>query len=123
MSDSPSSAAKPAEIVVAGLPAEIDVANAATVEAELRAACAPGRTVLADMSLTTYCDSSGIRAILLACGYAQEIGGSLCAAVPSEVVRRALELVGATTIFDVHPTMDAARVACGKQATRRRDEP
>jgi anti-sigma B factor antagonist len=113
---------QPPEVVAVVLPAEIDVTNAAAVETKLTSAAAPGRTVLADMSLTTYCDTSGIRAIMLACGHAHEIGGLLCAAVPSVAVRRVLDLVGASTLFDVHPTVAAAWAACGDSTGQQRHD-
>jgi hypothetical protein len=44
--------------VVIALPAEIDMANAGRVAAELGSAFAPGvRTVIADMTATRFCDS------------------------------------------------------------------
>ena len=47
--------------VVVALPAEIDMANADQVGQQLGSAFAPGvRTVIADMTATTFCDSSGI---------------------------------------------------------------
>jgi anti-anti-sigma regulatory factor len=43
-----------AKPVVVTLPAEIDMSNAAAVEAQLLAARAPGVTVIADLSATTF---------------------------------------------------------------------
>src|SRR6266849_1249659 len=53
--------------VVIALPAEIDMANAGRVAAELGSAFAPGvRTVIADMTATRFCDSSGISVLVRA---------------------------------------------------------
>jgi anti-anti-sigma regulatory factor len=49
------------------LPAGIDTANADRVGADLQAAFAPGvTTVVADMTATTFCDSRGIHALVMA---------------------------------------------------------
>ena len=49
------------------LPAEIDIANGAGVGQRLCAAFAPGVTVvIADMTSTVFCDSSGISQLVLA---------------------------------------------------------
>ena len=64
MVDSPS--AHGATIVVR-LPGEIDLANAARVGEELHAAFGPGvGIVIADMSGTRFCDTSGIHALVMA---------------------------------------------------------
>ena len=53
--------------VIVALPAEIDVANSDGVYEQLRVALAAGvGTVIADMTSTSFCDSSGVRAIMRA---------------------------------------------------------
>jgi hypothetical protein len=53
------------EIVL--FPPEVDVSNAACFGVELLAAFRPGvAVVIADMTLTDFCDSSGIRHLLIA---------------------------------------------------------
>jgi STAS domain len=53
--------------VVVALPAEIDVANAGQLGQQLGSAFAPSvTTVIADMTATTFCDSSGIKMLLQA---------------------------------------------------------
>ena len=52
---------------VVALPAEIDMANADDVGEQLRSAFTPGVTmVVADLTLTVFCDSYGMRALVLA---------------------------------------------------------
>ncbi len=52
---------------VVTLPAEIDMANADRVGADLQAAFAPGvTTVVADMTATTFCVSRRIHALVMA---------------------------------------------------------
>jgi anti-anti-sigma factor len=58
--------AQPGTIVVT-LPGGIDLGNAGRVGADLNAAFGPGvGVVVADMSGTRFCDSSGIRELMLA---------------------------------------------------------
>jgi anti-anti-sigma factor len=53
--------------VVVALPAEVDISNAEGIGEALRAAFAPGvRTVIADMTGTRFCDSTGISMLVLA---------------------------------------------------------
>jgi anti-anti-sigma regulatory factor len=58
---------RPHRTVIVPLPAEIDIANAEDVGQQLRAAFAPGVTVvIADLGSTTFCDTSGARQLVLA---------------------------------------------------------
>jgi anti-sigma B factor antagonist len=100
-----------AEPVVVTLPAEIDMSNADTVEAQLRAACAPGVTVVADLSATTFCDSSGARALLTAHRQAAAGNARLRVAVPPGAVRRMLALLTLDTILQVFPSVTEALAA------------
>jgi anti-sigma B factor antagonist len=100
-----------AEPVVVMLPAEIDMSNADAVEAQLRAACAPGVTVVADLSATTFCDSSGARALLTAHRQAAAGSARLRVAVPPGAVRRTLALLAFDTILQVFPSVAEALAA------------
>ena len=82
--------AQPRAVVVT-LPAEIDIANAGSVGEELSAAFAPGvRTVIADMTGTRFCDSSGISVPVLAHQKALRKSTEIRLAVLSSAVLRAL---------------------------------
>ncbi len=50
-----------AEPAIVTLPDRIDKENAESVYARLRLACGPGVTVVADLTGTQFCDSTGIR--------------------------------------------------------------
>ena len=90
---------------VVTLPAEIDMANADRVGADLQAALAPGVTaVVADMTATTFCDSRGIHALVLAHQRATACGAELRSApirsghhqaeqAPDEVAQALLEFL------------------------------
>ena len=100
--------------VVVVLPAEIDVTNSEQVHDRLVAAMTPGvDIVIADMSATSVCDSSGVHAIMFAHEAAVARGSQLRLAVSHDgSVRRVLQLIGAGRILSVYSSlaeaMDAA---------------
>ena len=99
----------PAGPMVVTLPAEIDVANADGVGAELQAAFAPGVTVVvADMTATTFCDSRGIRALVLAHKHAAASGAGLRLVVPSAGVLRVMDLLGLDGVLAICPGLEEA---------------
>ena len=83
--------------VIVVLPAEIDVTNSDEVYQQLLAALAPGGgTVIADLTSTSFCDSSGVRAVMRAHQLATTQGNVLRLAVsPTGSVHRVLQLTGA----------------------------
>jgi anti-sigma B factor antagonist len=111
MSNPAPAASARARPVVVPLPPEIDISNAEAVEAQLRDAWAPGVTLIADMSATTFCDSSGARALLAAHDRAEAGTAEFRAAIPSPAVRRMLALLAFDTILRVHPSVAVALAA------------
>lgn len=104
---------EPAERVmpaVVELPAEIDVTNSGQVYDELVAALASGgRVVIANLMSTTFCDSSGVRAIIHAYETAVASNARLRLAVSTEgSVRRVLELTGAASLMPLYPSLEEA---------------
>jgi anti-sigma B factor antagonist len=78
---------------VVPLPAEVDVTNARQAGRELLAAFVPGVTaVIADMTATTFCDSSGVRMLALVYELAGADQAKLILVVPSAGVLRILSL-------------------------------
>jgi anti-anti-sigma factor len=76
------------------LPAEIDMTNSDGVQAELCGRLRAG-DVIADLTSTTFCDSSGAVALLRASRQASFTGHGLRLAVqPAGAVARVLELTG-----------------------------
>jgi anti-sigma B factor antagonist len=100
--------------VVVVLPAEIDVTNSRQVYEQLVAVLAPGvDTVVADMTSTAFCDSSGVHAIIHAYESAAERGVSLRLAVSrSTSVPRVLQLIGVGRLMPVHGSLQEALEAC-----------
>lgn len=96
--------------VVVVLPAEIDVTNSDAAYQQLAAALGPGVSiVIADLTSTSFCDSSGVHAILRAHDRAATRDTAFRLAVsPGGSVRRVLELTGATTIMPVYSTVTEA---------------
>ena len=96
--------------VVVVLPAEIDVTNSAQVYEQLVAVLAPGvDTVIADMTSTAFCDSSGVHAIMHAYESAAARDVRMLLAVSSATsVRRVLELIGVARLVPVYPSLQEA---------------
>jgi anti-sigma B factor antagonist len=101
------------QLVVVPLPAEIDISNSESVGAELGAACASGAgVIIADLTSTAFCDSSGIRYLLLAHDQAAAHGAQLRLAVqPDGMVLRLLTLMGLHRVLQVHVGLDEATAA------------
>jgi len=96
------------EVVV--LPAEIDVTNSELALGLLAAALVPGvSVVIADLTATSFCDTSGVRALVQAHEEAVARGAQLRLAVPrGGSVRRVLELTGLGRRLNVYPGLDEA---------------
>ncbi len=100
---------RPAEPVVIALPAEIDMANAEDVGDQLRSALTPGVTiVIADMTSTVFCDSSGIRSLLLAHDHAAARDAQLRLAVPAGHLLQILQLTGLDRLLPIYPRLATA---------------
>ena len=91
------------------LPAEIDVTNASDVYNQIAAALRPGvRIVIADMSATGYCDSTGVRMLVLAHQWAARDGTGLRLLRPRYAVRLVLELTGAGQVLTICQSLEDA---------------
>jgi anti-sigma B factor antagonist len=102
-------AGQPAPVVVV-LPAEIDVTNADEVRQQLATALSRGAgTVIVDLTSTSFCDSSGVHAIVQAHekATARDVGLRL-AVSPGGSVRRVLQLTGANSLMPVFATVQDA---------------
>jgi anti-anti-sigma factor len=98
--------------VVVALPAEIDMANAGEVGQQLGCAVAAGvRTVIADMTATTFCDSSGIGMLVRAHKQAAANRAELRLVVPATAVLRSLTLVSIDQLVPIYPGLPMALAA------------
>jgi anti-sigma B factor antagonist len=95
--------------VVVTLPAEIDIANADRVGEELSSAIAGGAgIVIADMTGTRFCDSSGISMLVQAHRQAAANQAELRLVVLATAVLRALKLVRMDFLLPIYPSLGAA---------------
>ena len=96
--------------VVVVLPAEIDVTNSELVHDKLVAALTTGvGVVVADMTSTSFCDSSGVHAVIFANETAGARGVQMRIAVsPEGSVRRVLQLIGVAGVVPVYPSLAEA---------------
>ena len=99
-------------LVLVVLPAEIDITNAAQVRTQLSQEFQAGRAVIADLTATMFCDSSGTVALLRASRDAVALGGELRLAVsPAGQVSRVLELTGFAAQLRLYASVAEATAA------------
>jgi anti-anti-sigma factor len=95
--------------VVVTLPAEIDITNADRIGEELGSAIDRGAgIVVADMTGTRFCNSSGISMLVLAHRQAAANHAELRLVVLSAAVLRALKLVRMDCLLPIYPSLAAA---------------
>jgi anti-sigma B factor antagonist len=103
-----------ARSVVVSLPAEIDMANAERIGGQLRVAVAAGpKVVIADMTATTFCDSMGMRMLVLAHRHAAARGTELRLLMPRPRVLRVMELLGIDAVLPVYHSREQALAGHG----------
>lgn len=99
-------------VVVVVLPDEIDFVNADSVGERLAAAIVPGvAVVIADLTVTVFCDCAGVRSLLLAGRRASAVNAELRLVVCARAVLRILELLGADQVLPVYPDLGMAQAA------------
>jgi anti-sigma B factor antagonist len=98
------------QTAVVPLPAEIDAVSVGLVEAALASALASRPAVLvADGTETTFCDFSGIAALIRTHHQAAATGAQLRTVIATSPVRRILELTGADQVLLVYPSLPDAQ--------------
>jgi anti-sigma B factor antagonist len=97
------------EQVVIALPEEIDVTNSPGLcEMLLKAISGHPAVLVADMTATTFCDSSGMGAIVAAYRQAAAAGADMRLAIRHPAARRVFELNGIDTVISIYPDLPAA---------------
>lgn len=105
----PRNASRP---VIVALPAEIDLTNSASATAGLLDAASTAAIVIADMTATTFCDSSGTHSLITARSHAAALGSALRFAItPEGSVARMLALLGVDRMLAIYPTVQDATSA------------
>ena len=105
------------QVSVVTLPAEIDVTNADATREELLAVLSQGATLLvADMSKTVFCDSSGVSALVRVFRHAATSGAAIRLVVSTPAVQRVLSITGVDRLMDVYPSVAASLAGPSGQA-------
>lgn len=97
------------DAVIVEFPDEFDITNAGDVAARLRAAISPGiSAVVADLTATAFCDSSGVRTVVLARDWAITDNVQLRLAVRPGPTLVVLKLVGLDQLLPIYQSLDEA---------------
>lgn len=97
------------QTAVVALPAEIDITIADRVREDLLSVVNQGAALLvADLTNTTFCDSSGVSALVRAFRRAQADGGEMRLVVRAPAVQRVLALTGVDRLIDVYASVAAS---------------
>jgi anti-sigma B factor antagonist len=95
--------------VVLRLPAEIDMINAERVGEELCSAFTRGAAVvIADLTLTVFCDCAGARQFVLAHNHANAHDTQIRFAIPGRNILRVMTLTGFDQLLSIYPSLEAA---------------
>lgn len=99
----------PLDVDVVMMPAEVVYTDVRDVNAALLAAMASGTaTVVADFTGTEFCDSAGIREMVIAQRLANAHGINLRLVVPPNSVSRVFALAGLDSVLPIYHTLIAA---------------
>jgi anti-sigma B factor antagonist len=99
-------------VAVATLPAEVDVTNADPIRDELLSVVSQGAALLvADLSMTTFCDSTGVSALVRTLRQASANQAVLRLVVNTPSVQRVLSITGVDRQLEVFPSVSAALAA------------
>jgi anti-sigma B factor antagonist len=91
------------------LPAEVDISNAELVRQDLLSVVAQDASrVIADMTATTFCDSSGVSALVRVVRQTTAQGCVLRLAAAAPAVTRVLALTGVDKLIEIYPSVAAA---------------
>jgi anti-sigma B factor antagonist len=104
----------PVRVEIIVFPSEVDISNAEYLGASLLAAIRPGVSmIIADMTTTYFCDSSGIRQLAIAHSRAKESLAQLRVVTTRVPVLRILHLTGLDQVLDIRPSLDGALANSG----------
>ena len=97
------------DLAVVELPAEVDISTADQLREELLSIIEEGTAVtVVDMSQTTFCDSGGVRAVVLAHRKAAASGVELRLVIASSAVRQVFSIIGAERLAELHTDLASA---------------
>ena len=90
--------------------------EAAALSGEIAEIAPQTRCVVIDLSGVEMIDAAGLGALISVALTAQASQCSVKLAAPGNLIRQLLELTKLTSVFEVHPTLDAATLASRGQA-------
>lgn len=94
---------------VVTMPDEVDMANGAAIQEDLLAALADRpEALVVDMTQTTFCDSAGVRAVMLTHRQAATAGCELRLVIGSPGVMRVFSIIGAGQLVPMHEDLASA---------------
>jgi len=97
------------QLAVVTMPEEIDMSNGAEIQEGLVAVLGERpATLVVDMSPTTFCDSAGVRAIMLTHRQAAAAGCELRLVIASPGVNRVFSIIGAGQLVQIHEELPSA---------------
>jgi anti-sigma B factor antagonist len=107
-------------IPVVGTPAEIDITNAPGLAKALADAAARGNgTLVVDMSLTQFCDTAGIHALVAAHRRAVAGDGRLLLVTAAIAVQRIFAITGLDQVIASFTSLEAALASASPGSGRR----
>ena len=96
-------------VPVVATPEEIDMTNAAGLEAAFLEASGLGHnTFVVDMSGTQFCDSAGVHALVQGHKRSRSEGGAMLLVVSAPAVLRVFEIIGIDDLIPSFPTLEQA---------------
>ncbi|MFD1831333.1 STAS domain-containing protein [Streptomyces desertarenae] len=98
-------------LAVAAVGGEMDLHTAPDLRRQATALIGDHPHLILDLSGVTFCDSSGLNALLRLRRHAGENGGRLPLAAPTDRITRMLRLTGADTVLPLHADVAEARAA------------
>jgi anti-sigma B factor antagonist len=104
-------------IPVISAPEEIDIGNASELRSALVAATDQHPVTVVDLSLTQFCDSSGLNVLVRALRRAQDAGGELRLVACTQPVQRILAVTGVGGVFPLFSTLADALGGSAELAT------
>jgi anti-sigma B factor antagonist len=97
------------DCVILALNGELDLDTAPILYSSLEEVLGRGgRRIVINASALTFCDSTGLSALLTAYQACASAGGYLRLAAPDEMLTRLLAVVGLQATIPVYPTVDSA---------------
>jgi anti-sigma B factor antagonist len=96
-------------VPVVAAPEEIDITNAPGLRSALLEAAAHGHgTLVADLTRTRFCDSSGLQTLLAAHKRATAAGGDMVLVIPGHAVLRVFTITGFDRIIPNFTSLEEA---------------